>query len=333
MSWQANTVLEDPEALTKTHSNLNAQTAHNTTGPTIPADAQHKAKHVSSVKRTTLQAHPHVKGERHKSTRGQQHPPPPPTYSYDNQPVSHVEVVEIGQITNPGNKISLHINNNEFQLYVDSGCKKTIIPQTQYTESLGQIRPSKTRFRQYGTQEHLTTFGEVPVSLRSSNGAQDSTTIYVVQGHKIAPLLGDEDAKALGILTINKGGHTPQIPDTTSPTDIASITANIQAAGIQIKSEKEPDESIPVDERTRVQTIIDKHPSAFSGIGLLKDEEVGFHIDWTVPPVASPYQPGPLAYREILSAHLQSLREENKIEDVDPNDHCPWISNVVITKD
>ena len=153
-----------------------------------------------------------------------------------------------------------------------------------------------------------------------------------MQGHKIEPLLGDEDAKALGILTINKGGHNPQTPDTIPPTNIASITANIQAAGIQIKSQKDPDESIPVDEQTRVQDIIDKHPPAFSGIGLLKDEAVSFHIDQTVPPVASPYRPVPLAYQKKLSAHLQSLREENKIEDVDPNDHCPWISNVVITE-
>ena len=136
----------------------------------------------------------------------------PTTYSYDNQPVSNLEVVEIGQIstTNLENKITLHINNKEMQLLVDLGCKKTIIPQTQYTKSLGQIKPSKTRFRPYGTQEHHTTLGEVPVSLQFSNGAQHSITIYVVQGHKIEPLLGDEDAKALGILAINKGGHRPQ---------------------------------------------------------------------------------------------------------------------------
>ena len=198
--------------------------------------------------------------------------------------------MEIGQIstTNRENKITLHISNKEIQLYVDSGCKKTIIPQTQYTKSLVLIKPSKTRFRPYGTQEHLTTLGEVPACLQSSNGAKHSTTIYVVQGHKIEPLLGDEDAKALGILTINKGGHNPQTPDTIPPTDIASITANIQAAGIQIKSQKDPDESIPVDEQTRVQNIIDKHPSAFSGIGLLKDEEVSFHIDQTVPQWQTP---------------------------------------------
>ena len=88
----------------------------------------------------------------------------PTTYSYGNQPVSNLEVVEIGQISTiyPENKISLHINK-EMQLYVDSGCKKTIIPQAQYTKSLGQIKPGKIRLRPYGTQEHHTTLGEVPV--------------------------------------------------------------------------------------------------------------------------------------------------------------------------
>ena len=113
--------------------------------------------------------------------------------------------------------------------------QENIIPQAQYTKSLGQIKPGKIRLRPYGTQEHHTTLGEVPVSLQSSNGAQHYTTIYVVQGPKIEPLLGNENAKALGILPINKGGHRPQTPDTTPPTDIASITAKIQAAGIQIK--------------------------------------------------------------------------------------------------
>ena len=63
MSWQANTVREDREALITTQLDLNAQTAHHITGHTILADAQHKAKPVSYVKkRTTLQAHPLAKG-------------------------------------------------------------------------------------------------------------------------------------------------------------------------------------------------------------------------------------------------------------------------------
>lgn len=47
------------------------------------------------------------------------------------------------------------------------------------------------------------------------------TTIYVVQGHKIEPLLGDEDAKALGIHTVNKGGYTPHTCYITTPMSLS----------------------------------------------------------------------------------------------------------------
>ena len=55
-------------------------------------------------------------------------------------------------------------------------------------------------------------------------------------------------------------------------------------------------------------------------------------MDPDTPPVAAPYRPVPLAYREKLSKHLQERRDNNKIEDVDPAEHCPWISNVVISE-
>ena len=162
MSWQANTVREDSEALIKTQLDLNAQTAHHTAGHTILADAQHMAKPVSYVKKNHFAGSPTCQGGN--TIRALEANDTPTTYSYDNQAVSNLEVVEIEQIstTNPENKITLHINNKEIQLYVDSGCKKTIIPQTQYTKSLDLIKPSKTRFRPYGTQEHLTTLGKQP---------------------------------------------------------------------------------------------------------------------------------------------------------------------------
>jgi hypothetical protein len=190
----------------------------------------------------------------------------------------------------------------------------------------------KTKFRPYCTTDYFATLGEIPVCLNTNNSAVHSTAIYVVQVHKVESLLGDENAKALGILTINKGGYTPLTQQQATMTDVANIQANLQASGIPVQSTKDPDVPIPPDEQARVQALIDKHPTAFSGIGLLKDEEVSFHIDQKVPPVAAPYRPIPLAYREKLSSHLQALREENKIEDVDPNEHCPWISNVVITE-
>lgn len=54
-----------------------------------------------------------------------------------------------------------------------------------------------------------------------------------------------------------------------------------------------------------------------------KNEEIHFHIDHSVAPVAAPYRPIPLAYQEKLSAHLQELQKADKIEDVKPQEHTP----------
>ena len=86
------------------------------------------------------------------------------------------------------------------------------------------------------------------------------------------------------------------------------------------------------EEQRRINNLLEKHSAVFSGTGLLKNEEVNFHIDPSVPPVMAPYHPIPLAYREKLSAHLQELRKADKIEDVKPQEHSPWVSNVVITE-
>ena len=83
-------------------------------------------------------------------------------------------------------------------------------------------------------------------------------------------------------------------------------------------------------------TILVKDPGLnapeFSGIGLLKDDHVNFHIGTTVPPLTAAYHPVPLAYCTKLSGHLATLQQQNKIEDVNTDDHSPWISSVVITE-
>ena len=113
---------------------------------------------------------------------------------------------------------------------------------------------------------------------------------------------------------------------------VAGITSNLQAEGITINSTITKDETITPEEQARIHQLLKKHQDIFSGIGLLKDDHVNFHIDPTVPPVAAAYRPVPLAYRTKLSEHLATLRQQNKIEDVNPDDHSPWISNVVITE-
>ena len=76
---------------------------------------------------------------------------------------------------------------------------------------------------------------QLPVMLTSAKGAQHNTAIYVVDGHLTELLLGDTDAKALSILSINKGGH-PTTGSTTEPQteQVTGITANLCAAHISL---------------------------------------------------------------------------------------------------
>ena len=111
-----------------------------------------------------------------------------------------------------------------------------------------------------------------------------------MKGRKIEALLGDEVAKARGILTINKGGCNPHTNDKDPHKEINSITTNIhvQAAGIHIKSEKDHDKTIPKEEQDRVRTIMGPHIMPFLGIGLPKDEQASFHL--SQPPTDQFYQ-------------------------------------------
>ena len=125
--------------------------------------------------------------------------------------------------------------------------------------------------------------------LIAASGATIKTVVYIVEGHLAEPILGDEDAKALGILTINPNGKP------TSEVAVAGITLNLRAAGSSVKTTIEAETVVPPDKQTRIQAIVDIYPSVvhrdLNTAGLLKDlkkpgdASVKFHIDTTVPPV------------------------------------------------
>ena len=171
---------------------------------------------------------------------------------------------------------------------------------------------------------HIQVHGQISVLLRSQSGAQVKSTAYVVEGHQVEPLLGDADAKALGILQIRHDGGAAET--------IAGITTSLRGAGITLATQKAPMAQVPEAEREQVQQLVDRHKKAFDGVGLLKNREARFHIDTSVPPTSAPYRPVPLAYQGRLSKHLDELRSTDKIEDVDPEEESPWTSNVVITE-
>ena len=249
--------------------------------------------------------------------------------------IHKLEVIEIHCLLpeDTHNMTQLTVNQHGIEFFVDSRCRKTLLPLQLYQPTMGPLQPSQTKFRPYGTTSYLPIAGQLPATLQTRNGTTHSTTIYVIDGHRTEPLLGDTDAKALGILTINRDGYTKEHKKPGQHTEqVAGITSNLPAAGITINSTITKEETITPEEQARIHQLLEKHQDIFSGIGLLKDDHVNFHIDPTVPPVAAAYRPVHLAYRTKLSEHLATLQQQNKIEDVNPDDHSPWISNVVITE-
>ena len=255
-------------------------------------------------------------------------------YQYGDDEESSVgRVVEISTIRPcHANVVQVAINGTNTSFFVDSGCQKTLLPVSTYHSSLGKLEPSSVKLRPYGTAALLHVKGEMRATLRSRNGAQCHTTVYVIDGHLAEPLLGDSDAKALGILQIDAGGSSYEMPQGADSTCVAGIISNLKAAGLKVNAKKSASQDLPDEEKRKIEAIIQKHKQVFEGVGLLKGDEVSFHIDPDVPPVAAPYRSVPLAYQERLSAHLAELRSEGKIEDVGPGEECPWISNVVITE-
>ena len=127
----------------------------------------------------------------------------------------------------------------------------------------------------------------------------------------------------------------------TDNQEVAAVTDNLREAGIKLQTTKSKPAGLEQDEIARLSNIINKYKQVLrndeAGAGLLKNEkgiieEVKFYIDQTVPPVSAPYRSVPHHYREKLSEHLNELRKEGKIEDVDPNEHCQWVFNVFITE-
>ena len=240
---------------------------------------------------------------------------------------THDTIKSIGPIASD-TQVTIDINNHTMYLFVDSQCRRTIIPSTLWHTKMGKLQPSNIKFKPYGSNTKLATVGEFEATMVTRGGGTIKTTVYVVDGETpTVPLLGEVDAKALGILIIDKNGHSSE--DVT----VSGIKDRLEAKGYQVRHEKcEATVSVTEEGKKAVQKVLEKHKEVFKGIGLLKDQEIKLLIDETVEPVVAPYRPVPLAFREPLSKHLEELRQNGKIEDVPQDTHTGWVSNVVITQ-
>ena len=104
--------------------------------------------------------------------------------------INKLEVIEIHCLLpeDTHNMTQLTVNQHGIEFFVDSRCRKTLLPLQLYQPTMGPLKPSQTKFCPYGTTSYLLIAGQLPATLQKRNGTTHSTTICVIDGHHTEPL-------------------------------------------------------------------------------------------------------------------------------------------------
>lgn len=266
--------------------------------------------------------------------------------------------------------VVMTMGDRKISLFSDTGSRYTIIPPVFYHPKMGKLLKPNTTLRAWGSKFSLDVRGMFYTMLVTEKGARKYTVVYIVAGYKPEALLGDADAEDLGIISFNRQGRDPteeelvmaakqvkaspirklaglekeQGTDSSStqgtkpmnrPVKPGSIAEKIRhRLGVRVVTNRPPPEPVPAEEQAKVlQLVAEFTGTVFTNkIGCLKTSPVVLDFDPKFKPTQPPYRPIPIHYRAKISSHLEKLREEGIITDVDPRKSYPCVMNTVITE-
>ena len=105
---------------------------------------------------------------------------------------------------------------------------------------MGKVVAAKSYLRAWGSNNYLDTKGMFKTNLTTASGATKRTWVYVVAGARPEPLLGDHDAKDLGIISFNPEGRPQQGDESHEDVRNVSIPAMLRKAGKEVVTERPP---------------------------------------------------------------------------------------------
>ena len=231
-------------------------------------------------------------------------------------------------------KVDLTIGGVQTRLFTDTGSKHSIIPPEVYTDAMGKVVPADCHLRAWGSDTYLDVKGMFRTELMAPGGAKTDTWVYVVAGTRPEPLLGENDAEALGIITFNPQGHLlSKEEENVLNIKPSSIPAKLRRAGFKVAATKPAPN--PISEHGKNEAV--RIAQIYTGsvltprTGCMKTKPIKLQYEAGFKPTQPPRYPVPYFYRERLSSHLNKLRSENIIEDVDPSEPIDCILNVTIS--
>ena len=133
-------------------------------------------------------------------------------------------------------------------------------------------------------------------------GGRSTPVLWYIIDDNCEPVLSGPKAEQLGIITFQKK------PEVFKP--INMIHGECKKAA--------------------VQDILKEYPSAFTGIGKMKDYAVKLHVNNDVKPVVAHQRPIPYHLKQRVNDVIDEMVKNDIIEEHPVGQSSPWISNVAI---
>ena len=225
-------------------------------------------------------------------------------------------------------------DSTKLNLATDTGISKTVLNRTDWLKVKPQCKFVKTskRFRPYGTSYHLPIKGKSEVVLKSENGASITTWVYVNDDPKEQSLLGERDARRLGIVYLDPKGASEEVELFDG---IKAESVNRISYG---RKSKEPNGVVSGGETQavidkRMQEIIEKFPTVFTDrTGKCKGAPIEIQTKARAIPVIQPPRRIPLQYLDKVKDEIQTMLAEDIIEGpILKEEPGTFLSNLVIT--
>ena len=190
------------------------------------------------------------------------------------------------------------VGSMDLNMMIDSGADANVIDRRTWesmkaekVKCISQQKDCTTKLYPYGSDQPLETLGVFRAVVEAGSQSCEANFV-VIQGQGV-PILGRDTAMKLNLLKVG-----PQVNAVNMPSNQPELWRK-------------------------------QYPTAFQGLGKVKDRQIHLHIDESVPPVVQPYRRTPYGLRDRVDEKINDLIKNDVIEEV--SGPTPWVNPVVVT--